>query len=65
MTASYTFDIFTSLDGNASYGNPGDWGRLLGRAGSAVGRVRVHRPWVAEPGMWWQYDFGDGPLIEG
>ncbi len=26
MTASYTFDIFTSLDGNASYGNPGDWG---------------------------------------
>ena len=30
-----------------------------------LGRVRVHRPWVAEPGMWLQYDFGDGPLIEG
>jgi transposase len=30
-----------------------------------VGRVRVHRPWVAEPGMWLQYDFGDGPVIDG
>ena len=30
-----------------------------------LGRVRVHRPWVAEPGMWLQYDFGDGPLIDG
>ena len=28
-----------------------------------AGRRRVHRPWVAEPGMWAQYDFGDGPLI--
>jgi hypothetical protein len=25
VTATYTFDIFTSLDGNASYGPPGDW----------------------------------------
>ena len=30
-----------------------------------LGRVRVHRPWVPEPGMWLQYDFGDGPLIDG
>lgn len=29
------------------------------------GRVRVHRPWVTEPGMWLQYDFGDGPRIDG
>ncbi len=28
-------------------------------------RVRVHRPWVTEPGMWLQYDFGDGPVIDG
>ena len=27
-----------------------------------LGRVRVHRPWVTEPGMWLQYDFGDGPV---
>ena len=30
-----------------------------------VGRTRVHRPWVTEPGMWVQYDFGDGPAIDG
>lgn len=30
-----------------------------------AGRVRVHRPWVTEPGMWLQYDFGDGPRIDG
>lgn len=30
-----------------------------------TGRVRVHRPWVTEPGMWLQYDFGDGPRIDG
>lgn len=29
-----------------------------------VGRVRVHRPWVTEPGMWLHYDFGDGPVID-
>ena len=29
------------------------------------GRRRVHRPWVTEPGMWIQYDFGDGPVIDG
>jgi hypothetical protein len=29
-----------------------------------AGRMRVHRPWVTEPGMWLQYDFGDGPRID-
>jgi hypothetical protein len=28
-----------------------------------AGRRRVHRPWIPEPGMWAQYDFGDGPVI--
>jgi Mu transposase, C-terminal domain len=28
-----------------------------------AGRRRVHRPWIPEPGMRAQYDFGDGPLI--
>jgi hypothetical protein len=28
-----------------------------------AGRRRVFRPWIAEPGMWAQYDFGDGPVI--
>src|SRR5664279_3295063 len=35
------------------------------RAADRFGRVRVHRPWITEPGMWLQYDFGDGPVIEG
>lgn len=30
-----------------------------------AGRRRVHRPWIAEPGMWAQYDFADGPRIGG
>ena len=30
-----------------------------------LGQVRVHRPWVTEPGMWLKYDFGDGPVIDG
>ncbi len=30
-----------------------------------LGQIRVHRPWVTEPGMWLQYDFGDGPVIDG
>ena len=28
-----------------------------------AGRARVHRPWVPEPGMWLQYDFGEGPRV--
>lgn len=30
-----------------------------------AGHRRVHRPWVTEPGLWLQYDFGDGPVIDG
>lgn len=30
-----------------------------------LGNTRVHRPWVSEPGLWLQYDFGDGPLVDG
>jgi hypothetical protein len=29
-----------------------------------LGQGRVYRPWVTEPGMWFQYDFGSGPLVE-
>ena len=35
------------------------------RAAFRVGHRRVHRPWVTEPGMWLQYDYGDGPLVDG
>ncbi len=30
-----------------------------------AGNRRVHRPWVPEPGLWFQWDFGDGPLVGG
>jgi dihydrofolate reductase len=33
MTATYTFDIFCSLDGYGSYQAPGDWGGYWGKQG--------------------------------
>ncbi|RCG16203.1 IS21 family transposase [Sphaerisporangium album] len=30
-----------------------------------AGRRRVYRPWVPEPGMWLQWDWGEGPRIAG
>lgn len=33
------------------------------KANHAVGRRRVYRPWVTEPGMWAQWDWGQGPTI--
>ena len=30
-----------------------------------AGRRRRCRPWVPEPGMWLQWDWGDGPQIRG
>lgn len=33
MTATYTFDVFSSLDGFGSYGPGGDWGAYWGKQG--------------------------------
>ena len=33
MPATYTFDVFSSLDGYGSYGAPGDWGGYWGKQG--------------------------------
>ena len=33
MTASYTFDVFATLDGYGSYDEPGDWGGYWGKHG--------------------------------
>src|SRR5712691_5146827 len=30
-----------------------------------AGHRRRFRPWLPEPGLWLQWDFGDGPLVEG
>jgi transposase len=29
------------------------------------GTRRVYRPWIPEPGMWAQWDWGEGPLVAG
>jgi transposase len=29
------------------------------------GRHRIYRPWITEPGLWLQWDWGDGPVIGG
>ena len=26
---------------------------------------RIYRPWVPEPGLWLQWDYGDGPVLDG
>lgn len=31
----------------------------------AAGHRRVHRPWVSEPGLWFQWDYGSGPVVDG
>jgi dihydrofolate reductase len=33
MTVTYTFDVFSSLDGYGSYGGDGDWGGYWGKQG--------------------------------
>ena len=35
------------------------------KAAYRAGQRRVFRPWIPEPGMWAQYDFGDGPPVGG
>ncbi len=37
----------------------------LVKASWAAGNRRIFRPWIVEPGLWFQYDFGDGPVIAG
>ena len=48
-------------------GSPRSTRRAIAQVRTAwkFGIVRVHRPWVTEPGQWLQYDFGDGPVIDG
>ncbi|HEV8115664.1 MAG TPA: IS21 family transposase [Acidimicrobiales bacterium] len=40
-------------------------GVAAARKAQAAGHRRVHRPWVPEPGLWFQWDFGAGPVVAG
>lgn len=35
------------------------------KANWRAGRRRVYRPWITEPGMWAQWDWGQGPQVGG
>jgi transposase len=35
------------------------------KARQRAGQRRVFRPWVAEPGLWMQWDWGEGPRVAG
>lgn len=35
------------------------------KANYRAGRRRVYRPWITEPGMWAQWDWGHGPRVGG
>jgi len=35
------------------------------KANHRRGRRRVYRPWISEPGLWAQWDWGQGPSIDG
>ena len=35
------------------------------KAAWRAGRRRVYRPWIPEPGMWLQWDYGSGPQVGG
>jgi transposase len=35
------------------------------KAAWRAGNRRTYRPWIPEPGMWLQYDWGEGPRIAG
>jgi len=45
MTAIYTFDVFSSLDGYGSYNSSGDWGGYWGKQGPELldRRLALHR----------------------
>jgi transposase len=41
--------------------------RAVARAKAAYekGNLRTYRPWITEPGMWLQFDWGEGPKVGG
>ncbi|MFF4625754.1 hypothetical protein [Nonomuraea jabiensis] len=48
-------------------GSPRSTRRAVNAAKAAwrAGRRRTYRPWIPEPGMWLQFDWGEGPRVDG
>jgi hypothetical protein len=59
--------VFDKLEPFGFEGSDRTVRRALARvkANYRAGRRRVYRPWITEPGMWAQWDWGHGPVVGG
>ena len=59
--------VFSKLTAMGYQGSERTVRRAVRRAKEAYGQGhrRVYRPWIVEPGLWLQWDYGQGPLVEG
>jgi hypothetical protein len=59
--------VFAKLERLGFTGSERTVRRAVARAKLAyrAGRRRVYRPWIPEPGMWAQWDWGHGPRVAG
>jgi len=59
--------VHERLEAMGYEGSPRTTRRAVARAKAAyeAGHRRVLAPWVTEPGLWMQWDYGEGPEIDG
>ena len=63
---SARYEPTSSTNASIYWGSPGTSGRRGGRSRGRrgqwrAGHCRTYRPWIAEPGLWFQFDWGLGP----
>jgi transposase len=59
--------VHTKLEAMGFHGTDRSTRRAVAEAKAAwkAGHQRKYRPWIPEPGMWLQHDWGDGPRVGG
>jgi hypothetical protein len=59
--------IHERLEGLGFSGDERTTRRAVAEAKAAwrAGHRRTYRPWIAEPGLWLQFDWGVGPVVPG
>lgn len=59
--------IHERLEGLGFSGDERTTRRAVAEAKAAwrAGHRRTYRPWIAEPGLWLQFDWGNGPVVPG
>jgi transposase len=68
VRADVVHERLCALDPEQPYAASERTTRRAVRAAKAAyrsGRRRTYRPWITEPGMWLQFDWGKGPVIDG